>query len=58
MALTHLRALLPRALGKMQSPQRSVISLDGPWGSGKSNAVNLCDVVAKRVTRISLKGIA
>src|SRR5690606_16739371 len=27
---------------KMQSPQGSVIGLNGPWGSGKSSAVNLC----------------
>lgn len=27
---------------KMQSPQGAVIGLNGPWGSGKSSAVNLC----------------
>lgn len=27
---------------KMQTPQGSVIGLNGPWGCGKSSAVNLC----------------
>ncbi|HHQ4663754.1 TPA: P-loop NTPase fold protein, partial [Aeromonas veronii] len=27
---------------KMKSPQGTVIGLNGPWGSGKSSAVNLC----------------
>lgn len=27
---------------KMRSPQGAVIGLNGPWGSGKSSAVNLC----------------
>lgn len=27
---------------KMKSPQGAVIGLNGPWGSGKSSAVNLC----------------
>ncbi len=35
------RALAASIL-KMQSPQGSVIGLNGPWGSGKSSAVNLC----------------
>lgn len=35
------RALATSVL-KMQSPQGSVIGLNGPWGSGKSSAVNLC----------------
>ena len=26
----------------MHSPQGAVIGLNGPWGSGKSSAVNLC----------------
>ncbi len=30
------------SIRKMQSPQGSVIGLNGPWGSGKSSAVNLC----------------
>lgn len=35
------RALAASIL-KMQSPQGAVIGLNGPWGSGKSSAVNLC----------------
>lgn len=33
---------LAASIRKMQSPQGSVIGLNGPWGSGKSSAVNLC----------------
>lgn len=33
---------LARSICKMQSPQGAVIGLNGPWGSGKSSAVNLC----------------
>lgn len=33
---------LAASVRKMQSPQGSVIGLNGPWGSGKSSAVNLC----------------
>lgn len=33
---------LATSIRKMQSPQGSVIGLNGPWGSGKSSAVNLC----------------
>ncbi|MDE1716152.1 KAP family P-loop NTPase fold protein [Chromobacterium amazonense] len=33
---------LARSIRKMQSPQGAVIGLNGPWGSGKSSAVNLC----------------
>lgn len=33
---------LAASMRKMQSPQGSVIGLNGPWGSGKSSAVNLC----------------
>ncbi|WP_128002605.1 KAP family P-loop NTPase fold protein [Piscinibacter defluvii] len=35
------RALAASVL-KMKSPQGAVIGLNGPWGSGKSSAVNLC----------------
>jgi predicted KAP-like P-loop ATPase len=33
---------LAASIRKMHSPQGSVIGLNGPWGSGKSSAVNLC----------------
>lgn len=33
---------LAASVCKMQSPQGAVIGLNGPWGSGKSSAVNLC----------------
>ncbi|AIO87314.1 P-loop NTPase fold protein [Burkholderia pseudomallei] len=33
---------LAASIRKMQSPQGAVIGLNGPWGSGKSSAVNLC----------------
>jgi predicted KAP-like P-loop ATPase len=33
---------LATSVRKMRSPQGSVIGLNGPWGSGKSSAVNLC----------------
>lgn len=33
---------LAASVRKMQSPQGSVIGLNGPWGSGKSSVVNLC----------------
>ncbi|WP_259658879.1 KAP family P-loop NTPase fold protein [Burkholderia pseudomallei] len=33
---------LAASVRKMQSPQGTVIGLNGPWGSGKSSAVNLC----------------
>lgn len=33
---------LAASVRKMQAPQGSVIGLNGPWGSGKSSAVNLC----------------
>ena len=33
---------LAASILKMQSPRGSVIGLNGPWGSGKSSAVNLC----------------
>ncbi len=33
---------LAASIRKMQSPQGSVIGLNGPWGSGKSSVVNLC----------------
>lgn len=33
---------LAASICKMQSPQGAVIGLNGPWGSGKSSAVNLC----------------
>ncbi len=32
---------LASSILKMKSPQGSVIALNGPWGSGKSSAVNL-----------------
>jgi len=32
---------LATSIRKLQSPQGSVIGLNGPWGSGKSSAVNL-----------------
>jgi len=33
---------LATSVRKMQAPKGSVIGLNGPWGSGKSSAVNLC----------------
>lgn len=33
---------LAASIQKMPSPQGSVIGLNGPWGSGKSSALNLC----------------
>lgn len=33
---------LAASIRKMPSPQGAVIGLNGPWGSGKSSAVNLC----------------
>ena len=33
---------LAASIRKMQAPQGAVIGLNGPWGSGKSSAVNLC----------------
>lgn len=33
---------LAASIRKMQSPHGSVIGINGPWGSGKSSAVNLC----------------
>ncbi|MBT8766768.1 KAP family P-loop NTPase fold protein [Metapseudomonas boanensis] len=33
---------LAASVRKMQSPLGAVIGLNGPWGSGKSSAVNLC----------------
>lgn len=33
---------LAASVRKMQSPHGAVIGLNGPWGSGKSSAVNLC----------------
>ncbi|VVD95466.1 hypothetical protein PMO31116_01830 [Pandoraea morbifera] len=33
---------LAASIRKMKSPQGAVIGLNGPWGSGKSSAVNLC----------------
>lgn len=33
---------LAASIRKMHSPQGAVIGLNGPWGSGKSSAVNLC----------------
>ncbi|WP_341677995.1 P-loop NTPase fold protein [Niveibacterium sp. SC-1] len=33
---------LAASFRKMRSPQGAVIGLNGPWGSGKSSAVNLC----------------
>lgn len=33
---------LAASIRKMQSPQGAVVGLNGPWGSGKSSAVNLC----------------
>lgn len=33
---------LAASFRRMQSPQGAVIGLNGPWGSGKSSAVNLC----------------
>ncbi len=34
-------ATLAKSILKMQSPLGSVVALNGPWGSGKSSAVNL-----------------
>jgi predicted KAP-like P-loop ATPase len=33
---------LATSVRKMRAPQGAVIGLNGPWGSGKSSAVNLC----------------
>ncbi len=33
---------LASSIRKMQSPEGSAIGINGPWGSGKSSAVNLC----------------
>src|SRR5580704_3711231 len=32
---------LAASIGKMAAPEGTVIALNGPWGSGKSSAVNL-----------------
>lgn len=33
---------LAASVRKMEAPQGAVVALNGPWGSGKSSAVNLC----------------